>query len=139
MKHKLYLVLLTAITTFSNISIAQTLVKNMSSTNGDVFAVYKSGSSYFIGGNFSYVGLKTGYNTHITGTNDYPDMDFPAATNGQVYSIIPDGSGGWYVGGYFTYIAGVNKNYIAHILSNKTVDAGFTASCNYAVLAIAKV
>lgn len=138
MKPKISLVLLTAIT-FSNFCFAQTLVTNMSSTNGDVYSVYKSGGAYYIGGNFTYVGLKTGYNALVKNNNDRPDMSFPAATNGQVYSAIPDGSGGWYIGGYFTLVAGVNKNYIAHILSNKTVDPNFTASCNYAVLAMAKV
>lgn len=138
MKYIIKLVLLIAII-LPNVIFGQTLVKNMSSTDGDVYSVYKSGGAYYLGGNFHYVGLKTGYDAFVTASNDYPDMNFPAVTNGQVYAILPDGSGGWYVGGYFTQIAGVNKNYIAHILSNKTVDANFTASCNYAVLAIAKV
>ena len=58
--------------------------------------------------------------------------------NNEIRCIISDGSGGWYVGGYFTQIGGINKNYVAHIKSDKTVDNNFTASCSYAVLAIVK-
>lgn len=110
----------------------------MSSTNGDVYSVYKSGGSYFIGGTFTAVGLKTGYATLSTLSNDYPDMDFPA-TDGQVYAVIPDGSGGWYVGGYFTNIGGVSKQRLAHVLKNKTVDPNFTANCNNGVRTIYKL
>src|ERR671938_16131 len=127
MKHKLYLVLLAI--AIGTSSFAQTLVKNMSSTNGDVYSVYKSDGSYYIGGNFTQVGLKTGYAALSTLTKDYPDMDFPAA-DGQIYAAIPDGSGGWYVGGYFTTIGGVSKQRLAHVMKNNTVDAAFTANCN---------
>src|SRR5215831_20633966 len=99
MRHKFYLGMLAMTLMFSTLSNAQTLQKFMSSTNGDVYTVYKSGGSYYLGGSFTYVGLKTGYDLLTNATNDNPNMDFPGATNGQVYCSIPDGSGGWYVGG----------------------------------------
>jgi len=117
---------------------AQTLVKNMSSANSDVYAVYKKGNAYYIGGAFTYVGLNTGYAALTKSNNDYPNMDFPRF-DGQVYSLIPDGSGGWYAGGYFTHVGGVAKSYLAHINSNNTVDAGFTANTNGVVRSIVKV
>ena len=117
---------------------AQTLVKNMSSANGNVYAVYKKGSSYYIGGDFNYVGLNTGYGAFTQTTNDYPNMNFPQF-NGQVYSLIPDGNGGWYAGGYFTVAGGVSKSYLAHINPNNTIDASFNANCNSAVRTIVKV
>src|SRR5215831_19648346 len=98
MKTKRYLSLILAIST-CYACFSQTILKNMSSTNGDVYTVYKSGGSYYLGGSFTYVGLKTGYDLLTNATNDNPNMDFPGATNGQVYCSIPDGSGGWYVGG----------------------------------------
>jgi hypothetical protein len=100
----------------------------MSSANSDVYTVYKSGGSYYLGGAFTYVGLNTGYAALTTATNDYPIMDFPQV-NGTVYATAPDGSGGWYVGGAFSSVGGVSETNLAHIKSNNTVDAGFTASC----------
>ena len=61
MKSTIIMLLVAAIATFTDSALAQTLVKNMSSTNGDVYSVYKSGGSYFLGGTFNYVGLNTGY------------------------------------------------------------------------------
>src|SRR6476620_9306458 len=103
MKTKFYVLLLAAITTIVNQSFAQTLVKNMSSANGTVYATYKQGSSYYIGGDFTYIGLNTGYGALTTTTNDYPNMDFPQF-NGQLYALVPDNSGGWYAGGSFTSV-----------------------------------
>lgn len=137
MKTKRCLLLLAIITTV-NLSFAQTLVKKMSSANGNVYAVYKSGSSYYIGGDFNYVGLNTGYGALTKKTDDYPNMDFPQF-NGQVYTLVPDNSGGWYAGGSFTTVGGVAKSYLAHIKSDNTVDAAFTANCNSTVRAILRV
>jgi hypothetical protein len=117
---------------------AQTLVKNMSSTNGYVYAVYKKGGSYYIGGDFSYVGLNTGYGALTAMNNDYPNMNFPQF-NSQVYALIPDGNGGWYAGGNFTTVGGISKSYVAHIKSNNTVDNAFSANCNGGVRALLKV
>ncbi|QEC66863.1 T9SS type A sorting domain-containing protein [Panacibacter ginsenosidivorans] len=138
MKTKFYFLLLVTITTIANQTLAQTLVKNMSSTNGDVYAVYKNGSSYYLGGTFNYVGLNTGYGALTKSNNDYPNMDFPQF-NGQVYTIIPDGNGGWYAGGYFTVVGGISKSYLVHIKSDNSVDANFNGNCNNVVRAILKV
>jgi hypothetical protein len=127
MKTKLYVALTLAITvTYTCFS--QTIVKNMSSANSDVYSVYKSGGSYYLGGAFTYVGLNTGYAALTTATNDYPNMNFPTI-NGTVYTTIPDGSGGWYVGGAFSSVGGISETNLVHIKSGNTVDAGFTANC----------
>ena len=65
-------------------------------------------------------------------------MDFPA-TNGSVYAVIPDASNGWYIGGSFTLLNGTSKSYLAHINSDKTVDAAFNANCNSTVRALVLV
>jgi hypothetical protein len=136
MKQQL-LICFVLLTFFTSLN-AQTLVKNMSSANGNVYAVYKKGSSYYIGGDFNYVGLNTGYGAFTSISNDYPNMSFPQF-NGQVYALIPDGNGGWYAGGYFTTVGGISKSYLAHIKANNTVDNAFTANCNSVVRTIVKV
>ena len=65
------------LTVFASLN-AQTLVTNMSSANGNVYAVFKKGGSYYIGGDFTYVGLNTGYGALTSINNDYPNMDFPS-------------------------------------------------------------
>lgn len=117
---------------------AQTLVNNMSSTNSNVYAVYKKGSAYYIGGDFTYVGLSTPYAALSTISKDYPNMSFPQF-NGAVYALIPDGNGGWFAGGSFTIVGGVSKSYVAHIKSNNTVDNAFAANCNNTVRALYKL
>ena len=117
---------------------AQTLVTNMSSAYGNVYAVYKKGGSYYLGGDFTYVGLNTGYGALTSVSKDYPNMNFPQF-NGQVYALISDGNGGWYAGGYFTSVGGIAKSYVAHIKSNNTVDNAFNANCNGGVKTLFKV
>src|SRR5215831_11676251 len=109
MKTKRYLSLILAIST-CYACFSQTILKNMSSASGDVYTVYKSGGSYYLGGSFTYVGLNTGYAALTTSTKDYPNMDFPV-TNGSVYVAIPDASNGWYIGGSFTSLNGTSKPY----------------------------
>ena len=138
MKSVFLFLTLSALLIYNSTGNAQTLVKNMSSTNGDVYSVYKSGGSYFIGGSFNYVGLNTGYAALTQTNNDYPNMDFPTV-NGTISTIVPDGSGGWYIGGYFSAVGSVAVSNLAHVKSDNTVDANFNASCNSRVRAVVRV
>ena len=42
--------------------------------------------------------------------------------DGSIYIVVPDGSGGWYIGGEFTKVGDITRNNIAHILADKTLD-----------------
>ncbi len=79
--------------------------------NGTVFAVEMSkavgADSAFIGGDFTYVGPDTGNSVQVglaTTSSHLPTGASWPKIDGNVYSVIPDGSGGWYVGGDFTII-----------------------------------
>jgi len=56
--------------------------------------------------------------------------------SGTVYATIPDGSGGWYIGGDFTSVGGVTRRRIAHILSDGTVGS-WNPNANNTVNALA--
>ena len=57
---------------------------------------------------------------------------------GQVYTVISDGGGGWYVGGYFEKIGGHQIRNIAHIRSDKSVDLNWKPDPNGMVNVIVK-
>ena len=126
MKNKIFILLLLAIAV-NQLSFSQTLVKNMSSTDGTVYTVHKNAGTYYIGGQFNYVGLMTGSSALVTKASDYPNMDFPAF-NGTVRAAVADGSGGWFVGGTFNSYDGVAVNSLVHVLSNKTIDPAFNVA-----------
>ncbi|MEP7319257.1 MAG: delta-60 repeat domain-containing protein, partial [Panacibacter sp.] len=138
MKTNLFSVCITAVMLLCTSTFAQTLVTNMSSTNGDVYSVYKDGGSYYLGGSFTYVGLNTGYAAATKTNNDFPNMNFPSV-NGNVETIVPDGTGGWYIGGFFSVVGTTAASNLAHINANNTVDAAFNAACNSRVRTIARV
>ena len=52
----------------------------------------------------------------------WPQVDADIAPT-DVRTIVPDGCGGWYVGGRFSSIGGVPVENLAHINENKAVDA----------------
>jgi hypothetical protein len=37
------------------------------------------------------------------------------AARPQVRAVVPDGSGGWFIGGDFNYVGGVPRNHLAHV------------------------
>src|SRR6185295_9878478 len=114
---------------------AQSLVKTMSSTNGTVYTVTNNAGIYYVGGNFTYVGLQTGTAGLLTSSNDIPNLDLPAFT-GEVRCAISDGSNGWYVGGSMYLADGVTCSQLVHVLSGNTIDPAFNASPNGAVYAL---
>jgi len=47
------------------------------------------------------------------------------AINDLITSAVPDGRGGWYVGGFFTRIGGQPRRGLAHVLPNGAIDPRF--------------
>jgi hypothetical protein len=66
-----------------------------------------------------------------------PDQQFPPI-EGAVHAAVPDGAGGWYIGGHFTAVAGVYRQNLAHILSTGALDSNWNPSANDTVFALAK-
>ncbi|TAE11867.1 MAG: choice-of-anchor D domain-containing protein [Bacteroidetes bacterium] len=61
---------------------------------------------------------------------------FPKVEGG-IFVSIPDGSGGWYIGGSFTKVAGVTRNRIAHINSDKSLDMTWNPDANSNIYSVA--
>jgi hypothetical protein len=99
-----------------------------------------SGGAY-IGGTFISFGLNVGPGVPVSSSTGVPVSTFPKVSggNGNVNVSVQDGSGGWYIGGNFTKVGGVTRNYVAHILANGTLDTVFNPSAtdiNYEVLSM---
>jgi len=98
-------------------------------TNGAVRAIVVNGPTTYIGGDFSYVGPNTGTGVPINTTTGVAIASFPKV-NGTVYATVPDGSGGWYIGGAFTQVGTLSRNNIARILAGGTVDPAWNPNAN---------
>jgi hypothetical protein len=67
-----------------------------------------------LSGFFSEVGPYTGSAVLTDAATGAVDMTMPKV-NGDVYVTAPDGSGGWYVGGYFDAVGNEQIQNLAHI------------------------
>lgn len=70
----------------------------------------------------------TGRGVPVDAATGLPAVNFPVVTDGTVYSVIPDGSGGWFIGGSFTSVGGVNRNAVARINSDGTLNETWDAN-----------
>ena len=107
---------------------AQTLNDTLDSPlDGQVNSVLVNGTKIYMGGTFTKFGYSTGTGALLDTTTALPDRTFPKfdpmeGLGTYVFTSVPDGSGGWYVGGQFKYINGVPRKYLAHIRADHTLD-----------------
>jgi hypothetical protein len=81
-----------------------------------------AGGRLYIGGGFARIGPFTGPFAVLHATSGLPIPTWPRC-DGHVNTVIADGQGGWYVGGYFSRIGVSTRSNVAHVLSNGTVDS----------------
>jgi hypothetical protein len=92
----------------------------------------KYGETLYLTGSFDKVGFITGGAVFLEHGSDNPNINFPYV-EGEVFDIIPDESGGWYIAGEFDRVNGRNIKNIVHILPDLTVDLDFTLNPNNTV------
>lgn len=101
---------------------AQVLPRSTFGPDGETTAMARSGDTLFVGGVFAHLGLTTGGLGRFDASTAQVSMTFPHV-DGEVWTIASDGSGGYYIGGYFTKVYGVPRSNAARILANGTVGA----------------
>lgn len=102
---------------------------------GQVLALSSDDTTLYVGGFFQEFSQMVGEGVPFDETTDEPLAVFPKVTTesggggggATVYAAIPDGNGGWYVGGSFTHVNGVAREGLAHINADGTLDAGWDA------------
>ncbi|MEK6748847.1 MAG: hypothetical protein AABY83_06530 [Pseudomonadota bacterium] len=95
--------------------------------NGPVNAIVTSGTGAgavrYIGGEFTAVGVNTGGGVPLElMRGGVADPKFPKV-DGTVYAAVPDGSGGWYIGGSFGNVGGTTVANLAKVSADGTVTA----------------
>jgi hypothetical protein len=88
--------------------------------NGRVTAVARVANTIYLAGWFGYVGPSTGGGVPLDPGSGAPQRPFPRVA-GTVFAAIPDGGGGWYIGGEFTAVEGAPRQNLAQVLADGTV------------------
>lgn len=100
---------------------AQAVDTTLWATDGTVSAISRFGGKVYLGGSFSAVGPVTGSFVPVDALTGAALASFPRVA-GDIYAAIPDGSGGWFIGGDFHAVGGVPRTNLAHIRSDLTVS-----------------
>ena len=103
-------------------------------TNGKVNALLRSENTIYLGGKFTYVGPHTGSGAVLDLSTDTIAAPLPRVS-GVIHAVAPDGTGGWYVGGFFDAIGGIERSNLAHILADRTVSP-WNPNADYGVYAL---
>jgi len=82
--------------------------------NGTIRTIVHNEGINYVGGTFTKISYLTGSAVIVDNTDGEFAAGFPKV-NGKVNVIIPDGQGGWFIGGEFTRVGGLVRNRIAQI------------------------
>jgi hypothetical protein len=107
---------------------------------GTVHTVARAGRVAVVGGRFNGVAprtLVTGGFALVSAETGRRALHHPRI-HGNVNAIVPDGSGGWFVGGHFTIVGSERRPQIAHVLADGRIDAAWSGRVNGRVLALAR-
>lgn len=84
--------------------------------DGPVYAIAKDEAQgiVYLGGTFTHIAPNVEKGALLDATTAQVNLAYPQPNN-AVNACTPDGSGGWYIGGGFTQVGGVARNYLARI------------------------
>ena len=108
---------------------------------GTVHTVTRAGNIVFVGGRFNAVALRrnaTGGFALLSANTSHRMLPTPNV-HGNVNTIVPDGAGGWFIGGNFTHIGDHRRPQLAHILPNGRLDLGWTGRVNGRVFSMTRI
>lgn len=92
--------------------------------NGRVNAIAQVGCTFYVGGEFDAVGPITAHGALVDRSTGRLASGFAnLPINGAVNLVVADGSGGWYVAGDFTRIGASDRNGLAHLAADGSLDA----------------
>lgn len=92
----------------------QTLREDLWAANGQVRSIIQTPDAIYLGGLFTQVGPVTGSAVAVDLTTGATLAPFPKVS-GTVNAAVPDGNGGWYIGGSFTAVGGQPRYGLAQV------------------------
>jgi trimeric autotransporter adhesin len=101
---------------------AQTVREDMWIANDHVYSLATDGKTLYFSGQFTQVGPYTGTGVPVDLVTGQARAGFPQV-DGIIEAVIPDGKGGWFIGGSFNSVGGRPRNKLAHVLADLTVSA----------------
>lgn len=105
--------------------------------DGPVHAMVATNGTAYVGGEFWYVGPTNGaIGTIDLATNETP-AGWPYVVGGQIYAVIPDNNGGWFVGGSFLLAPEMNRKTLIHVRANGSLDTSWNPQPNEDVWSLA--
>src|SRR5262245_54351300 len=90
------------------------------------FSIAVGGGRIYLGGYLDLIGPPTGLGVPLDIASGIPVSGFArvaAGVTGKVQAVVPDGAGGWYIGGEFDAVGGVPRRNAAHIAADGSVTA----------------
>lgn len=100
---------------------APTIDQSLYGTDGNVVGLARAGNTLYIAGSFRSVGENRGGCVAFDMRSGEVSPKFPKVA-GNVYAIVPDGEGGWYIGGDFSGIGGQPRSGLAQIRADGSVS-----------------
>src|SRR4026207_226729 len=89
--------------------------------DGFVFTTVVTNGVVYVGGELRSVAPNAGRGALLNIFSGESSPLLPQV-NGAILSVVPDGAGGWFVGGEFTAIGGFPRTNLAHITADLKVD-----------------
>jgi hypothetical protein len=102
------------------------LTPAFATTGSLVRALVCSANRVYIAGQFDAVGTPTGGWASLDSVTALARRPFAGLASGIVRAAVPDGAGGWFIGGSFSTVLGVSRINLAHLLADGTVAAWST-------------
>ena len=103
---------------------AQEVFRGLYSPDGIVRDAAVAGDTLYVGGTFGFVGASPGTVAVLDKVAGAPDLSQPRFGN-VVWTVIPDGVGGYFAGGAFSSVDGQPRRNLAHVLADGTLDPDF--------------
>jgi len=113
-------------------------LSNFWRTDGFVNAIAATNNLAYIGGDFTYIGPGNGAAGLLDSSTGLPVAGFPKL-DGVVYAVLPDGLGGWYLGGQFTASDNSSIQNLVHVNASRALDLAFRPNPDGSVRALSLV
>jgi len=107
-------------------------------TDGILYTSLEVEGMLYIGGDFSQVGRMSGQGLILDPltADSVGGIEDKNPIYGPVRTAVSDGLGGFYIGGDFVKVGSQTRNYLAHLLSDGSLDPDFNPNADGAVWAM---